>query len=265
MILLTPTEEDTKPQFPAIPKSSSTFSLRTPPPTHPLIHYGSTSASPPRYLQAHRPNTNITYTFMPNTDVPNSMTLSPPSYVDGPHAPYWICVNMNCFTPSSHITTIRRGTSDGEIVGDFELGIAAMKRPSICIRGNEYALHDVIESNHRLFRNSWVYKVQEVERTVCLYWDENSSNASISCFSSKEKTVTNLLARFLFPFHLRKQGRPQEYTRLEVTPHGHDFLDDILMSVLVIERIRTTPSVVDILSKTFHLPSPRGKGKAFLV
>ncbi len=123
-----------------------------------------------RYLQAQRPSTTITYTFIPNTDVPNSMTLTPPSYVEGPHAPYWICVNMNCFTPSSYITTVRRGTSDGEIVGDFEcvkmiflsfidwitgrLGISAMKKPSVCMRGNEYPLSDVIESkNHKLFRN----------------------------------------------------------------------------------------------------------------
>lgn len=258
MILLSPTEEDSKPQLPPIPNSVSTLSLRAPP-THPAIHYGSTPAVPPRYLQAHRPTSNVTYSFVPNTDVPNSMTLVPPSYVEGSHAPYWICVNMNCFTPSSYITTIKRGTPDGEVVGDFELGIAAMKKPSVCIRGNEHPLSDVIESNHKLFRNSWVYKVQEPERSVCLYWDENSGNGSISCFSSKDKTTANLLAKFLPPFHPRKQGRQQEDTRLEVTPHGHDLLDDILMSALIIERIRTTPSVVDILSKTLHLPSPRGK------
>ncbi|KAF8743692.1 hypothetical protein AX14_001222 [Amanita brunnescens Koide BX004] len=244
MILLTPTEEDGKPQLPTIPKSASSFSLRTPPPTHPAIQYGSTSATPPRYLQAQRPSTNITYTFIPSKDVPNSMTLTPPSYVEGPHAPYWICVNMNCFTPSSHITTIRRSTSDGEIVGDFELGIAAMKKPSVCIRGNEYPLGDVIESkNHKLFRNSWIYKVLEVEKSICLYWDESSSNASISCFSSKDKTVTNLLAKFLPPSHARKLGRQQEHTRLEVTPQGHDVMDDVVLSALIIERMRTTPSV----------------------
>jgi len=173
---------------------------------------------------------------------------------------------MNCFTPSSYITTVRRGTSDGEIVGDFELGIAAMKKPSVCIRGNEYPLSDVIESkNHKLFRNSWIYKIHEIEKSVCLYWDETSSNASISCFSSKDKTVTNLLAKFLPPTHPRKLGRQQEHTRLEVTPQGHDVLDDIVLSTLMIERIRTTPSVVDILSKTFHLPSSKGRGRAFLI
>ncbi|KAF8347088.1 hypothetical protein F5887DRAFT_959227 [Amanita rubescens] len=250
MILLT-SEEDGK-HFPPIPKSLSTFSLRTPPPTHPAIQYGSTSASPPRrYLQAQRPSTTITYTFIPNTDVPNSMTLTPPSYVEGPHSPYWICVNMNCFTP--------RGTSDGEIVGDFELGIAAMKKPS-------YPLSDVIESkNHKLFRNSWIYKIHEIEKSVCLYWDETSSNASISCFSSKDKTVTNLLAKFLPPTHPRKLGRQQEHTRLEVTPQGHDVLDDIVLSTLIIERIRTTPSVHTEIYGHIILTDTIGRGKTFQI
>lgn len=193
------------------------------------------------------------------------MTLTPPSYVDGGHGPYWISVNMNCFTPSSYITTIRRDARDGELVGDFELGIATMKKPTICIRGNEFGLNDVIDANHKLFRNSWAYRIQEIDKSVILHWDEASGNGSMTCFSSKDKTVTNLLAKFLLPFHPRKQGRAPEYTRLEVTPHGHDYLDDIVMSVLIIERLRTTPSVVDILSKTLHLPSPRGRGKTFLV
>ncbi|PFH49690.1 hypothetical protein AMATHDRAFT_4696 [Amanita thiersii Skay4041] len=245
MLLLSPTEEDAggKRHVLSHSKSLSDLSLFSPPPTHPSIFYGSASITPPGYLQAHRPSTNITYTFTPNVNVPNCMVLSPPSYVGHPHSPYWISVSMNCFTPSSYITTIRRSSLDGELVGDFELGISAVKKPTLCIRGNEYFLSDVLESNHRLFRNAWCYRVTDTERTVCIYWDEMSNNGAIACFSSKDKTVTNLLARFLPPVYLRKQGRSQQYTRLEVTPIGHDFLDDIVMSALIIERMRTTPSV----------------------
>ncbi|KAF8640773.1 hypothetical protein AX17_000423 [Amanita inopinata Kibby_2008] len=262
MILLTPTEENGKPYRLGISKSLSSLCL-TPPPIHPALQYASISATPPNYLQAQRPSTNITYTFVPNMDVPNSMTLNPPSYLEGSHSPFCISVSMNCFTPSSHITTVRRGSHHGELVGDFEqvftfsskpptylgdgggrFGTAAAKKPTVCIRGNEYPLNEVIESNHRLFRNvTWCYRIMEPERQVCLYWDEGSSNASIACFSSKNKTVTNLLAKFLPPSHPRKQGRAQEFTRLEVTPHGHDVLDDIVMSALIVERLRTTPSV----------------------
>ncbi|KIL71668.1 hypothetical protein M378DRAFT_115016 [Amanita muscaria Koide BX008] len=261
MIILSPTEKED-----GEPHNSSTSSFPPPPPSHPAIQYGSTTiTSPPRYAQTRRPTTNITYSFVQDQDIPNSMILKPPPYFEGHFAPYWIGVNMNCFTPSSYITTIKRGARDGDLVGDFELGIATMKKPTVCIRGNEYLLNDVVEANHKLFRNSWVYKLPEKERSITLCWDEESNNGTKSCFlSSKDRTVANLLAKFLVPTHPRKQGRPQEHTRLEITPHGYDFLDDIIMSVLVLERLRTTPSVVDILSKTLHLPSPRNK-RAFLI
>jgi para-aminobenzoate synthetase len=42
---------------------------------------------------------------------------------------------------------------------------------------------------------------------------------------------------------LRKAGRATEVNRLEVSPQGHELFDDILMSALILERLRTTPSV----------------------
>lgn len=73
-----------------------------------------------RYLETRRPNTQITYTFFPQTIPASSMIMKPPSYVKNPHPSYYISVNMNCFTPSSYITTIRRDGWEGEVVGDFE-------------------------------------------------------------------------------------------------------------------------------------------------
>lgn len=36
-----------------------------------------------------------------------------------------------------------------------------------------------------MHHKSWVYKIHEIEKSVCLYWEETSSNASISvCPSS---------------------------------------------------------------------------------
>jgi hypothetical protein len=76
-----------------------------------------------RYLATRRPNTLITYTFFPQTIPANSMIMKPPSYVKNPHPSYYISVSMNCFTPSSYITTIRRDGWEGEMIGDFEYGI----------------------------------------------------------------------------------------------------------------------------------------------
>lgn len=133
--------------------NSSTISLSqrtplppSPPLTHPLRKVTSPTLTPPgyvprlsppgavvpsfgtreanyllyRYLESNRPATTITYTFAPQTIPSNSMILSAPAYTSPPQEPYYISVNMNCFTPTSYITIIRRGSWEGKIVGDFE-------------------------------------------------------------------------------------------------------------------------------------------------
>jgi hypothetical protein len=42
----------------------------------------------------------------------------------------------------------------------------------------------------------------------------------------------------------RLERNKSDLTRLQVFPEGHDFLDDIVISVLIIERMRTSPSVL---------------------
>ncbi|TFK36980.1 hypothetical protein BDQ12DRAFT_736708 [Crucibulum laeve] len=230
-------------------KSTSTLTLnaRSPPPVHPAMQYQGTSALPPGYTELGKPTTNITYTCSPQTIPANSMIVTPPAYVNSLQKPYFISVNMNCFTPTSYITTIRRGSWDGELVGDFEMGLTTSRKPAtICLRGNEQPLSEGLESNYRIFHNmhqSWTWKVSEYDKTTTIFWEETPGpGLPLTCFSSKEKVVGNILARFLPPRHPRKQGRPSDSTRLEVTPYGHEFIDDIVMSALIIERIRTAPS-----------------------
>jgi len=56
--------------------------------------------------------------------------------------------------------------------------------------------------------------------------------------------TTNCVAKFMPASLARRPGRhnKSDLARLEVAPQGHDFLDDIVISVLIIERIRTSPS-----------------------
>ncbi|KAF9015641.1 hypothetical protein BDQ17DRAFT_1536274 [Cyathus striatus] len=190
-----------------------------------------------------RPTTTVTYTFAPQTIPANSMILAAPSYVTSFQQPYYISVNMNCFTPSSYITTIRRRSWDGEVVGDFELGLTR-RTATVCIRGNEQPMNELLESGYRLFRNNhqtWSWKIGEHDKVVTLYWEETPEG--LSCFSSKDKIAASLLAKFIPPKYLRKQGRIHESTRLQVTSSGHEYLDDIVISVLVIERLRTSPTI----------------------
>ncbi|KAK0465591.1 uncharacterized protein EV420DRAFT_968546 [Desarmillaria tabescens] len=220
------------------------------PPIHPNIQYGSTSPVPPKYFITPRPKETITYNFAPTRSPldPNSMLLYPPPDIDvdqGARTPYHICVNMNCFTPSSHITTIRKSSSEGEFVGDFEIGPShARISNTVCLRGHECSINEVLSSSSRLFHSNWTWKtVGEHDAPVTLYWDDNNGGSVITCFRSKERTLANLLAKFTPRNQMRKHGRPIQYPKLEVTPDGHDYFEDILFSALIIERMRTDPPV----------------------
>ena len=182
-----------------------------------------------RYLQTRRPNTLITYTFFPQTIPANSMIMKPPSYVKNPHLSYYISVSMNCFTPSSYITTIRRDGWEGEMIGDFEYGInegfydiliapyrmgisACRKHNTVCFRGYERPISEVLESSSKIFRGvassrisiqnicrglltllfcfqqSYLWKRHFEDGPVDLYWEE-STFAGASTLSASPKTV----------------------------------------------------------------------------
>ncbi|KAJ8084427.1 para-aminobenzoate synthase, (PABA) [Marasmius tenuissimus] len=225
------------------PRSSSP--IPPPPPSHPSHTYGrgnQTPVTPPVYSSVTKPSDTVTYLFSPMPG--NAMLLIPPKNVSNAKHPYLIGVGLNCFTPSSHITTVRKYGWDGEFVGDFEIGTSNSKNPSsVCLRGNEHPIYDVLVSSTRLFKNFWTWKTLEHEKaSVTLYWDDSSGGGVITCFSSKDRTPGNFLARFSPRGHPRRQGRPTDFPKLEVTPDGHEVFEDILMSALIIERIRTNPA-----------------------
>ncbi|KAJ3564580.1 hypothetical protein NP233_g8209 [Leucocoprinus birnbaumii] len=208
--------------------------------SHPLRNL-SQPATPPGYLESRRPATSITYSFAPQNMPSNSMILSAPAYIDAPQEAYYITVNMNCFTPSSYITTIRSGSWDGETIGDFEMGLTTPKSQcKVFTRGREFSLTDLLETSYRLVKTTFTWKIMDMEKHM-LYWDDSSG--VLTCYSSKDRVQGHLLAKFIPPSQPRKNGRSPELTRLEVLPTGHDFIDDIVISVLVIERLRTTPTI----------------------
>jgi len=114
------------------------------------------------------------------------------------------------------------------------------KKATLCIRGNEYPINDILKKSRT--SSLWTWKMSDHEKPVSLYWHD-SGGGIITCFASKEKTPSNVLAKFTSPVHLRKHGRPQEMNQLELSPQGHEYFDDILISALILERLRTMPSL----------------------
>jgi hypothetical protein len=138
---------------------------------------------PPEYRTVTHPTVPVTYTFSPLGS--DAMLLIPPPTAPDPRPKYRISVRINCFTPTSHITTIRRGDSeDGELVGDFEIGYTTNRKPpTLFIRGKELRINEIFKSSRGV--HNWVHwdvKLSWVEGPDCavvspqyyLHWIQNS-------------------------------------------------------------------------------------------
>ncbi|KAJ4488597.1 hypothetical protein C8R41DRAFT_920839 [Lentinula lateritia] len=200
------------------------------------------------------PEYSITYSF--STLSANSMLLLPPLASPEARPRYHISISQNCFIPMSWITTVRRSSAaDGEILGEFEMGIqmggmgSSERRPIVFMHGRgpdegEKWLEDVYNDNYA-HHVTWQLPPGQGH----LYWDILRSNKKCSCSNSPRPHP--LLAEFipqssnsnsrLRPSPRSSLSHSYQPYQLKVYPQGFDYLDDILLSALVYERKRTTP------------------------
>ncbi|KAF8235569.1 hypothetical protein L208DRAFT_738500 [Tricholoma matsutake] len=203
----------------------------------PVISYIQPAESPPEYTVARRPTEPVLYSF--SRVSPNAMLLIPPSHAPDTRPLYHISVNLNCFNPLSAITCIRRGATEyGEYVGDFELGISSQPA-TICFRDREFLMSSLITKLGS--REGCVWHWMSNSPTHAVRWDTRPSPAVCSTGLPSNPP----LAKFYPSAGLRRPSTPAPISRLQVMPQGHERLDDILISLLIIERKRLTPSGSD--------------------
>ncbi|KDQ56978.1 hypothetical protein JAAARDRAFT_131057 [Jaapia argillacea MUCL 33604] len=175
----------------------------------------------------------MTYLFLPLGF--NSMVLVPD--VDEPQGPeYHISISMNCFNPSSFITTLREGCNeDGRYVGDFEMG-GLQKTTTVCMGATAYPMPKVLNSNVFSSRShDWSFDSTQ------LHWDcvfVEVKRVRRFCYRSRLDRHT-ILAEFRPP-RVRKGGnlKPGLPAQLVLNPAGRPLFHHILMSALIIERVR---------------------------
>jgi len=187
--------------------------------------------NPPAYVAARQPTKPVRYTFSPLTF--NSMALVPPEDCQDPRPPYHISVAMNCFLPSSFVTTISRGaTEHGELVGDFEMG--GTQEGKVFIHDREVPIKDLLGLLGKRQSGYWTWNRN---RQLELSWDFGEfgqvDNPAICRSMDREP---RLLAKF-YPAPKRTRRR-ESVPELEVFPDGFAHFDDLLMSLLIIERKR---------------------------
>ncbi|KAK7444290.1 hypothetical protein VKT23_015301 [Stygiomarasmius scandens] len=165
---------------------------------------------------------------------------------------------MNPVIPLSYVTTVRQGgTENGAFVGEFEMGFLGRTHSSLYEwvtfdRRNHVELSRVLQAVKKTsdgkktfkFENPWKKALKWTYHDQTFYWFYESSFALRRvCYATAEmpQDKAKVYARFT-PRTKRTNGIITMET-LEVTPEGHDFLDQIFVSLLILERQRLTPDV----------------------
>ncbi|KAJ8082625.1 hypothetical protein PM082_008480 [Marasmius tenuissimus] len=202
------------------------------------------------------PSDSIMYTFSQVSST--AMILLPPASLLGCLGSlYHITVAPSLFTGSATVTSIREGGSDtGVFVADFQTavtGYKVTKQPgTVCIRGNELDLTQVLsgvpESVDRLAKKGPLelgrWKFADTELVWEYSNDTGSSARTNSCHLVIDNHHCTLCAKFKPPHRAARHGR-KGTAILDVTRQGHQILEQILVSALLIERIVTTPVIPD--------------------
>ncbi|KAF9013096.1 hypothetical protein BDQ17DRAFT_1342725 [Cyathus striatus] len=202
------------------------------------------SSDPPNYEEAQgRPiNKKVTYSFSQLSF--NSMILLPPLDFHDSRPLYHIEISMNCFIPSSFITTIKRGSERGELIGDFEQGITN-KKSTVFFLDTEYISTEIM-----IGKVTYIWFPKDLKRR--LVWQLNPLNGYLQCYKYPDISLmlkvserVCLATYYPAPTLRRRSGGQVILPKIEVEPQGQEYFDGIIMSLLIMERKRLSPGSSD--------------------
>ncbi|KAI0090099.1 hypothetical protein BDY19DRAFT_992336 [Irpex rosettiformis] len=181
--------------------------------------------------------TPVIYLFLPVEHAFNAMIVQSQ---DATIPLYHIFVRMNCFIPSSYITTVSRGDTEfGEEVGHFEMGIS-IRKPTVVFGGLEKIIDSVLVRGGSRGARTWQWKFSS-DSSKHLSWTIDSP-VKYCYLGTKPLKDATMLATFTPPsLAPRADGRPSPPASLKVYPDGHRLFDHIVISALILERRRLTP------------------------
>ncbi|CAE6446844.1 unnamed protein product [Rhizoctonia solani] len=183
------------------------------------------TGEPPSYHRSIIPREDVTYTFTRIS--PSAMVLK--SEVTG-ECIYHISHAVDLWNPFVWITTIRRGQEDGEVVAEFEMGLAR-RRARLALRGQDDMLVNVVKK-----AALWGSLNFQFRKKRPLTWTMQK-NSTIECHLVSPHTSLAVFAPTIFATNSDSTGS------LTVTPGGHnrEVFDHIITSLLLVERLRQLP------------------------
>ncbi|KAF5343624.1 hypothetical protein D9758_015440 [Tetrapyrgos nigripes] len=195
--------------------------------------------APPRYTRAERPESNVTYSLCA-AGSPSTYLLVPSADSPNTRPKFHITVGMDLMNHFSSVTTIRQGgTENGRFVGEFETGHPQLtsktpdcitfgdlrRRPITDVLNKEqYSTYPRVKLTYSGKPHRWVYNKQK------FYWWFSESIMKWRCCATAETSPNLQVQAKLYASYSSSRRE------LEVTPEAHDFLDQILISLLIVER-----------------------------
>ncbi|EGO02373.1 hypothetical protein SERLA73DRAFT_178274 [Serpula lacrymans var. lacrymans S7.3] len=177
----------------------------------------------------------MAYTFTGWTS--DSMLLMPPPTANNLNPLYRISValNLSPFAPLSYVTTVQRGGNmQGQFVGSFEL--STNQRVAILTMGDSTTRLKNVMWNIGGVDRAWGWPCGPVD----LRWDCHSTlddgSPMCVCYDGISNSDVQLASFVPPPIDASPPLPPAQLT---VFPDGHQHLDHILLSALIVERKRS--------------------------
>ncbi|KAF9558739.1 hypothetical protein CPC08DRAFT_709445 [Agrocybe pediades] len=228
----------------SVARASSSHHHLPPPPVLPVER-------PPSYTVIRIPDTPATYTFLQEESTLGSMLVIPTPDAPDPRPIYRIAINHEPFLPTCMVTVIIKAPTDQRLpVGRFRTMISQPTHPTqlVSIHGREHKLSDVFSRSDKRKRTHYFdWGVKTSKNSVSLRWScpDWPSAGTFSCSDPSDET--RMFATFSVSENgLQHPADPRtnlEPPRLTVKPVGHFLLDDIILSLLLLERQRLTASM----------------------
>ncbi|KXN86744.1 hypothetical protein AN958_09735 [Leucoagaricus sp. SymC.cos] len=212
--------------------------------------------SPPDYVEALVPTYQMDYTFSPVDGDYESMQVIPPPDAMDTRPLYHIRVTHDLFDPSFFVTSIRRGGGDGHLVGDFttKADCSALEETIYFKKSEDHIFKKLVAGNkkdeariHSLRRltcsgltdcEQFQWKLQHASGGL-LVWRWETFWTCRYCpeqTTSKNKNY-DIVAQFSPPM-MRTPSSSRKAARMTMEPAGQKFFDEILLSILILERKR---------------------------
>ncbi|KAA1471960.1 hypothetical protein DENSPDRAFT_929959 [Dentipellis sp. KUC8613] len=199
--------------------------------------------NPPSPAPAASTPKSATYLFSPSSF--NTMLLLPSASNETADTRplYHISVHLNCLMPSSFITIIRKGARDsGEYVGEFEMGISK-ETSTVTLGRRRSPISSVLTTSWSGYRDQKLVR-WKMGHTEFMWKIATKPSYNATCYlrrigSEPSPEYAHLVSAKLSG---KVDTVEERLTSIRIRRAGWAFVDHIVVSALILERMRLTPT-----------------------